>query len=174
MSKCRGKSEGESVERLKHHLHASKLHYLTRLEAEEIAEAHEWQFHDTDEADVPDVPPGWPPGLVPPSPSSGAPLALRRSRSRSITRDGHLTPSPARSGLQRRNRNLLAIGASTFSTRTDDGRREEMEYRRVITAVESSIRAARHAERLSDAAAQAFAREAGKLEIALDALQRIA
>ena len=167
MNKCRAKSQEESVERLKHHLHASKLHYLTKPDAEEMAQAHDWEVHDTDEEDVP-------PGLDPPSfTSAPAELRLRRPRPRSITRDGHLTPSPARSGRHRRNRNLIAIGASAYSSRSDDDRHQEMEYRREITAVESSIRAARHAERLSESASKAFAREAATLETALDALQRL-
>ena len=37
MNKCRGKSMAESVERLKHHLHASTLHYMDTVGAEEMA-----------------------------------------------------------------------------------------------------------------------------------------
>ena len=54
MCKCRGKSQEEAVEKLKHHLHMSKLHYMSKAAAEEMVEAHEWDIHDSDEEDVPD------------------------------------------------------------------------------------------------------------------------
>ena len=71
-------SKEESVEKLKHHLHFSKLHYMSKPEADEMAESYDgWLQHDTDEEDVP-------PGLDAPSVNSGAPLdriTNRRSRS---------------------------------------------------------------------------------------------
>ena len=141
----------------------SKLHYMLKPAAAELAEAHEWEYHDSEEEVFEE-----PPGLGPRSDRSGAPLALRHagshprsSRSRSVS---SLRP--------RRDRNLLAIGAA-YSSRSDNDRLQETEYRRVIIAVESSIRAARHAERLSQSASEAFAREAAKLETALGVLQQL-
>ena len=150
--------------KLKHHLHASKLHYMPKAEAEEMAEAHEWETHDTDEEDVPDPPPG----LTLRSDRSGASLAYRRSRSRS------LGTSPDRGGSRRRSqpRNLLAIGAPILSSRSDSDRRCETEYRRVIVSIEAALRAARHAQRLSLSAADAFGDEAATLERSLEEMMR--
>ena len=52
--KCRGKSREEAVGKLKYHLHMSKLHYMSKVDAEEMAEAYEWETHDSEEEDVPD------------------------------------------------------------------------------------------------------------------------
>jgi len=151
------------VDKLKHHLHMSKLHYMLKPAAAELAEAHEWEYHDSEEEEI-----QAPPGLGPLSGRSGAPLALRHSgshprspRSRSVS-----------SVRPRRDRNLLAIGAA-YSSRSGTDRLQETEYRRVIIAVESSIRAARHAERLSASASEAFNLEARKLETALETLQQL-
>ena len=61
----------------------------------------------------------------------------------------------------------LAIADSALSSRTDNDRQQETMYRRIFISVESSIRAARHAQRLSLSAADAFDREAISLEQAL-------
>ena len=149
---------------MKHHLHASKLHYMTKLDAEEMAEAHEWETHDSDEEDVPDPPPG----LTSRSVTSGASLAYRRSRSRS------LALSPDRGGSRRRShiRNMLAITAPILSSRSDSDRRMETEYRRVIVSIEVALRATRHAQRLSISAADAFGDEAATLQQSLDEMMR--
>ena len=149
---------------MKHHLHASKLHYMSKPDAEEMAEAHEWETHDSEEEDVPDPPPG----LTLRSDTSGASLAYRRSRSRS------LALSPDRGGSRRRSqtRNLLAIGPPILSSRSDSDRRMETEYRRVIVSIEASLRATRHAQRLSLSAAAAFETEAMALERSLDEMLR--
>ena len=149
---------------MKHHLHASKLHYMTKADAEEMAEAHEWETHDSDEEDVPDPPPG----LTSRSVTSGASLASRRSRSRSLAQ------SPDRGGSRRRSqtRNLLAITAPILSSRSDSDRRMETEYRRVIVSIEASLRATRHAQRLSLSAADAFGTEAMALERSLEEMMR--
>ena len=170
MNKRRSKSMAESVEKLKHHLHASKLHYMSKADADELVEAYDgWLHHDTDEEDVP-------PGLAPPSVSSGAPLAACRSRSSSAgrgpitlrrSRSAPKTPSPPRGGRRRKHSTRLAIADSELSSRTDNDRQQETMYRRVFISVESSIRAARHAQRLSLSAADAFDREAMTLERAL-------
>ena len=165
------------MEKLKHHLHASKLHYMNRPDADEMAEAYDgWLHHDTDEEDVP-------PGLDPPSVNSGAPLSLVRSRSLTPTGRGPITlrrsrsapktPSPPRGGRRRKHSTRLAIADSELSSRTDNDRQQETMYRRVFISVESSIRAARHAQRLSLSAADAFDREAMTLERALADLQQV-
>ena len=150
--------------KLKHHLHASKLHYMSKADADEMAEAHEWETHDSEEEDVPDPPPG----LTLRSDRSGASLAYRRSRSRS------LAMSPDRGGSRRRSqsRNLLAIGPPILSSRSDSDRRMDPEYRRVIVSIEVALRAARHAQRLSLSAADAFGDEATTLEHSLHEMMR--
>ena len=152
------------MEKLKHHLHMSKLHYMKKEQAEEMAEAHVWDTHDSDEEDVPDGPPG----LTSRFASSGDSLASRRSRSRSLAH------SPHRDGRRRRSstRNMLAIGPPMLSSRSDSDRSAESEYRRVIVSIEASIRATRHAQRLSQSAAAAFDREAMVLERSLDEMLR--
>ena len=158
------------MEKLKHHLHASKLHYMGKPEAEELAESYDgWLYHDTDEEDVP-------PGLDAPSVNSGAPLTECRYRSLTPARQGPIalrrsrsapqTPSPPREGRRRRHssRPALAdaeVAGTALSSGTDDA------LVRVFISVESSIRAARHAQRLSLSAADAFDREAITLERAL-------
>ena len=155
--------------KLKHHLHASKLHYMKKDEAEEMAEAHVWDRHDSDEEDVPDGPPG----LTSRFASSGESLASRRSRSRS------LAASPARNERRRRSstRNMLTIeqplSEPALSSRSDSDRSAESEYRLMVCSIEASIRATRHAERLSQSAASAFDREATILERSLDTLMRL-
>ena len=150
LNKCRGRSKEESVEKLKHHLHASKLHYMGKAEAEEMAESYDgWEYHDSDEEDVP-------PGLDPPSVNSGAPLSLVRSRSLTPAGRGPITlrrsrsapktPSPPRGGRRRKHSTRLAIADSELSSRTDNDRQQETMYRRVFISVESSIRAARRAQ----------------------------
>lgn len=150
--------------KLKHHLHASKLHYMKKDEAEEMAEAHAWDTHESDEEVVPDGPPG----LTSRFASSGESLASRRSRSRSLAH------SPIRDERRRRSstRNMLAIGPPMLSSRSDSDRSAESEYRLVILSIEASIRATRHAERLSQSAAAAFDREAMVLERSLDEMMR--
>ena len=168
------------MEKLKHHLHASKLHYMSKSDADEMAESYEgWTHHDTDEEDVP-------PGLDAPPVNSGAPLTACRHRSLTPARQGPITlrrsrpapktPSPLREGRPRRHstRPALAdaeVADDVFSSRADNARQQATMYRRIYISVESSIRAARHAERLSLSAADAFNREAMTLERALDALQ---
>jgi hypothetical protein len=91
LNKCRGRSKEESVEKLKHHLHASKLHYMGKPEAEELAESYDgWLYHDTDEEDVP-------PGLDAPSVNSGAPLTECRYRSLTPARQGPIALRRSRS-----------------------------------------------------------------------------
>ena len=149
---------------MKHHLHASKLHYMSTPDAKEMAEAHEWETHDSEEEDVPDPPPG----LTLRSDTSGASLAYRRTRSRS------LALSPDRGGSRRRSqtRHTLAITAPILSSRSDSDRRMETEYRRVIVSIEVALRAARHAQRLSISAADAFGDEAATLQQSLDEMMR--
>ena len=152
------------MEKLKHHLHFSKLHYMSKLEADEMAESYDgWLQHDTDEEDVP-------PGLDAPSVNNGAPLdRITNRRSRSAPQ----TPSPPPEGRRRRHNPRLALednAVPVWSSRTPNDRHQETLYRRIYIAIESSIRAARHAERLSMSAADAFDREAKTLERALDAL----
>ena len=170
VNKCRGRSKEESVEKLKHHLHASKLHYMEKLDAEELAESYDgWVRHDTDEEDVP-------PGLDAPAVTSGAPLTECRRRASTPARPGPIsvrrsrsapqTPTPPRGGRQRRHSSRPALAdaenaATAFSSGPDDA------LVRVFISVESSIRAARHAQRLSLSAADAFDREAITLERAL-------
>ena len=59
-----------------------------------------------------------------------------------------------------------------LSSRSDSDRRMESEYRRVIVSIEASIRATRHASRLSQSVAEAFDREARVLERSLDAMMQ--
>ena len=152
--------------KLKHHLHHSKLHYLLKTDAAAMAEAHAWTKHDSDEEDEENVPA--PPGLTSRFASNGESLASRRSRSRS------LALSPDRGGSRRRSqtRNMLAITAPILSSRSDSDRRMETEYRRVIVSIEVALRAARHAQRLSLSAADAFGDEAATLERSLEEMMR--
>ena len=159
--KCRATSLEHAQAKLQHHLNKSSLHYMPKLGAEQMAQDHHWDVHDTDEEDVGG------------GTADAAPSEARSRRSRSPAR----TRSPVPIGSRRTHqRNVLAIGppGGQSSSRSDDDRRQQMEYCRVISAVESSIRAARRAERLSRSAAVAFAAEAIQLETALEALQRIA
>ena len=137
---------------------------MKKAQAEEMAEAHVWDTHDSDEEDVPDPPPG----LTSRSVTSGASFASRRSRSRS------LALSPDRGGSRRRSqtRNTLAITAPILSSRSDSDRRMEIEHRRVIVSIEASRRATRHAQRLSLPVAAAFETEAMALERSLDEMSR--
>ena len=152
--------------KLMHHLHHSKLHYLLKADAAAMAEAHVWTKHDSDEEDEENV--LAPPGLTSRFASSGESLASRRSRSRSLDH------SPVRDERRRRSstRNTLAIEPPELSSRSDSDRSAESEYRRVILSIEASIRATRHAQRLSQPAALAFDREAVPLERSLDAMMQ--
>ena len=185
LNKCRGKSKEESVEKLKHHLHASKLHYMTKPDAEALAESYDgWQQHDTDEEDVP-------PGLDAPPVNSGAPLAACRHRSLTparaapktsvftLRRSRPKTPSPRREGRRRRHGIPIALAdmavadsvATSFIDNDQPSILSATTVRRMFVSVQSSILAARHAERLSLSAADAFNREASTLECSLDALE---
>ena len=59
-----------------------------------------------------------------------------------------------------------------LSPRSDSGRRLETEYRRVIASIEASLRATRHAQRLSLSVADAFGDEAATLERSLEEMMR--
>ena len=169
LNKCRGRSKEESVEKLKHHLHASKLHYMGKAEAEEMAESYDgWEYHDSDEEDVP-------PGLDAPAVTSGAPLTECRHRSSTPAHQGPIsvrrsrsapqTPTPPRGGRRRRHSSRPALADAEVAGTALSGPEDALV--RVFISVESSIRAARHAQRLSLSAADAFDREAITLERAL-------
>ena len=143
------------MEKLKHHLYASKLHYMGKPEAEELAESYDgWVYHDSDEEDVP-------PGLDAPAVTSGAPLTESGRRSRSKPQ----TPTPPRGGRRRRHGSRPALADAEVAGTALSGPEDALV--RVFISVESSIRAARHAQRLSLSAADAFDREAISLERAL-------
>ena len=148
--KCSGLIVEDARKRLSHHLQKSSPHYYSKQRAVEVVEELGWDIHDTDEDEV-------------------EPEEQRRSScSRSPSRR---RPSRTRSSSS----NLLAIGPVTTrpTTGADDQRRRQMEYSRVIASIESSIRAARHVERLSQSVAVAFSNQAGELEIALAMLRSL-
>ena len=162
------------MEKLKHHLHASKLHYMGKAEAEEMAESYDgWEYHDSDEEDVP-------PGLDAPAVTSGAPLTECRHRSSTPAHQGPIsvrrsrsapqTPTPPRGGRRRRQGSRPALADAEVAGTALSGPEDALV--RVFISVESSIRAARHAQRLRLSAADAFNREALTLERALGDLYK--
>ena len=129
---------------------------MPKDKADEMANAVKWDHHETDEEDDP----GGPPGLPPPSKGSGAPLAGRRSRTPYRSRD-----APDRGGRRR----VAIADAATESPHiaiADDA------WGDVFKSVKTSIRAAEHAHRLSQSAANAFEQEASTLQRALETLEQ--
>ena len=130
---------------------------MTKHDATEMSLAHEWAWHDDiDEEDEVD------------NATNGVPSEARTRQSRSRGRSRSRAPIGSRGPTSR---NVLALGliegqsASSF----DGDRRQEMQ--RVYPAVESCIRAARHAERLSRSAAVAFSAEASQLKIVFESMR---
>jgi hypothetical protein len=151
IKKCGSTTLGEAQEKLVHHLVNSKLHYVNKGKAEEIAASASYEVHESDDGDDEEEEDALLAALQlrPTSPPRSSRPSSIRDRSRSPTLP-MVTVTAHGLGLQ-------------LQARAAAARR----------ATESALDASRHAKRLSLSAAAAYETEIKRLEVALEDLKEL-